>query len=422
MAKVLAISDDHGVATVRTYGETVDLQVDDPRWLKVLISDGLAEETMTLLPRTGITFEMPELENLVQFDLLSNKGFRMRFRCLQGLSSLGEDEGRRIFEDQNWYRMEFDPASGQLMEFYTPVGSRFPAHVVDLGIGGDVECTLFDGDIPLWMQVIPLEEWNQNKTIHLKVPPREERLADFQVLNSQGKPMRYASVSLVKGKRLENVLGELDGYGMGISAAYDIEAPIVFSKRGYHPSPITSIKNLIDDEGGVITMASARQIIGSASSFAEFLDTEDLYCAGIRFSDGLVFERFRVDGSFKMFNCPIDPFWVEFSTDAWEYQLTCEETRDSLEILLPQKVILRISLSQSMGISLKNISRIEFLGSNGKWTAKTLGRIAGDDRSFDLSIPGFRDLGLIQVHLMSGEVIEFQPSIYEDGEIWRLSL
>ena len=316
--------------------------------------------------------------------------------------------------------MEFDSVTGQLLEFYTSIGPSFPAHVADFGIGGDVECTLFDGKVPLLRRVIPLENWNKNEVIRLGVQPREDRQADFQVLGPQGKPMRYASVTTVH--KNGNGMGSLDGYGMGISAAYDIEVPIYFSKRGYHPSQIITLKDLIEKNGGVISMGSARQLVGDTDAFREFNESKDLYCAGIRDSDGLVFERYSVDGQFKMFDCPIGSFLVEFSTDAWEFQFACGEMQDSLELVLPNRVNLRITLDQHREISRSSISRIEFMGASGNWTAKKFVRIPGDDRSFDLSIPGFRDLALIQVHLQSGEVIEIPPSIYEDGAIWRLSL
>ncbi|NQU50611.1 MAG: sigma-70 family RNA polymerase sigma factor [Planctomycetes bacterium] len=420
--EVIARSNEDGIANLVTYGKYFDLQVDDPKWLKINLRSGPLEQVCTMLPKVGVSFELPTTVHVSGFSLIADLGMAIRLRCSQGLADFNQEEGGQFFADQNWYQITFDPATGLPIEAYVPINSAEPSFVGNLGIQGDVECTLLEDGEAIWHRVIPKSAWDESRRIQFDIHPREERVLDFQAVGPDRQPMRYALVKEAVPSSVRGHWGNLDGYGMGNSDAFDPEMPLVIHQPGYHPSPIFRMKDLCLEQRREIYLSPARIVKGDLADFETFCSAQDLLLEAIRPSDQHVFERHTGGGSLKFVCCPLAPFQVRASTEWWIFEFWCAMSQDSLTVDLPGAVDLSISVADDRSFSLNDIASVSLHGSQGIWTIRNFLLNQNDEGGMTASIPGFTNISLVTVQLLNGEKFDVASAITESGESWKLEL
>ncbi len=420
--EVVARSNENGIANVVTYGNYFNLQVDDPKWLRVNLQDGPLEQSYTMLPKVGVSFELPPTVHVSGFSGIADLGMAIRLRCSQGLAGFNQEEGSQFFADQNWYQITFDSATGLPIEAYVPINSAEPSFVGNLGIQGDVECTLLEDGEAIWHRVIPKSTWDESRRIQFDIHPREERALDFQAVGPDGQPMRYALVKEAVPGSVRGYWGTLDGYGMGNSDAFDLEMPIVIHQPGYHPSPIFTMKDLRLEQRREIFLSPARIVNGDLAEFENFCSAQDLLIEAIRPSDQHVFERHKGGGSLKFICCPLAPFQVRASTEWWKFEFWCGMSQDSLAVDLPGAVNLSVSVAEDRSFSLNDISSVSLHGPQGIWTIKNFLLNQNDEGGMTAAIPGFTNISFITIQLLNGEKFDVASAITESEESWNLVL
>lgn len=420
--EVIARSNEDGIANLVTYGKHFNLQVDDPKWLKINLQPGPLEQVYTLVPRVGVSFELPTTIHVSGISLIVDLGMAIRLRCSQGLAGINHEDGSQFFADQNWYQITFNSATGLPIEAYVPINSAEPSFVGNLGIQGDVDCTLLEDGEPIWHRVIPKSAWSESRRIQFDIRPREERVLNFQAIGPEGQPMRYAMVEEAAPGQVRGRWGNLDGYGMGTRDAFDLELPFVIHNPGYHPSPKFKMKDLRLGEMNFIHLGPARIVNGDTRSLKEFCKGHELLIEAIRPSDQLVFEKHKGSDPFKFNCCPLGPFQVRASTEWWEFEFWCGISQDSLTVDLPGAVALSISVADGRPFNLCDISSVSLYGPRGKWTMKKFQLNQGDEDGKTVMVPGFTDTSLVTIQLLTGETVDAAPVITESGESWNLKL